>query len=145
MKFDGRLDYESFRLGLNEPCVVTAAVAALAAEGLEPEYAIANGGLDANWLTAHGIPTVTLGCGQNNIHTVDEWLDLDHFDRGLPRGTPHRYGGRLTTRRHKEEHGMEGRVEVPMNVVTLMIQFLSASKAFISGFSSCLCVFVVRI
>jgi tripeptide aminopeptidase len=75
---EGRLDYESFKIGVKEPCV-TAAVAALAAEGLEPDYAVANGGLDANWLTAHGIPTVTLGCGQNEIHTVDEWLDLDQF------------------------------------------------------------------
>ena len=75
---EGRLDYESFKIGVKEPCV-TAAVAALAAEGLEPDYAIANGGLDANWLTAHGIPTVRLGCGQNDIHTVDEWLDLDQF------------------------------------------------------------------
>ena len=45
-------------------------IAAVEAEGLEPELAISNGGLDANWLTAHGIPTVTLGCGQRNIHTV---------------------------------------------------------------------------
>lgn len=75
---DGRLDYESFKLGQDEPCVA-AAVAALAAEGLDPDYAIANGGLDANWMTAHGIPTVTLGCGQNDIHTTKEWLDLDHF------------------------------------------------------------------
>jgi tripeptide aminopeptidase len=75
---DGRLDYESFKLGLKEPSV-EAAAAALAAESLEPDYGIANGGLDANWLTAHGIPTVTLGCGQNDIHTVDEWLDLDQF------------------------------------------------------------------
>ena len=37
----------------------------------EPELAITNGGLDANWLTAHGIPTVTLGCGQQNIHTAE--------------------------------------------------------------------------
>jgi tripeptide aminopeptidase len=76
----GRLDYESFKLSMKEPSV-EAAVAALNAEGLAPEYTIANGGLDANWLTAHGIPTVTLGCGQNNIHTVDEWLDLDEFQK----------------------------------------------------------------
>ena len=29
----------------------------------------------------HGIPTVTFGAGQNDIHTVDEWVDLDEFDR----------------------------------------------------------------
>jgi tripeptide aminopeptidase len=78
VEIDGRLDYEAFHLSMNEPSV-EAAVAALEAEGLEPDYAVANGGLDANWTTAHGIPTVTLGCGQNEIHTVKEWLDLDQF------------------------------------------------------------------
>jgi tripeptide aminopeptidase len=76
--FDGRLDYEAFRLRLSDSSV-QAAAQALAAEGLDPDYAIANGGLDANWLTAHGIPTVTLGCGQNNIHTTKEWIDIDQF------------------------------------------------------------------
>jgi tripeptide aminopeptidase len=75
---EGRLDYESFRLRPDEPSVVAAAEA-LAAEGLEPEYAIANGGLDANWLTHNGIPTVTLGCGQHAIHTVDEYVDVEEF------------------------------------------------------------------
>jgi tripeptide aminopeptidase len=76
--FDGRLDYESFRLARDEPCVA-AAVAAVKAERHEPELAISNGGLDANWLTARGIPTVTLGCGQRNIHTAQEELDIADF------------------------------------------------------------------
>jgi tripeptide aminopeptidase len=38
--------------------------------------AVSNGGLDANWLNAHGIATVTLGCGQVNVHTTSERLDL---------------------------------------------------------------------
>jgi tripeptide aminopeptidase len=38
--------------------------------------------LDANWLVKHGIPTVTYGAGQNNIHTVDEFIDTDAFWRG---------------------------------------------------------------
>jgi tripeptide aminopeptidase len=78
VSFDGRLDYEAFRLSRDEPCVVAAATA-IRAEGLEPELAVTNGGLDANWLTAHGIPTVTLGCGQRNIHTVEEELDIAEF------------------------------------------------------------------
>ena len=53
--------------------------AAVRAEGHEPELAVSNGGLDANWLTARGIPTVTLGCGQRNIHTAKEELDLADF------------------------------------------------------------------
>jgi tripeptide aminopeptidase len=78
VSIEGRLDYESFRLPLEEPCVV-AAKAAVEAEGREPELAISNGGLDANWLTARGIPTVTLGCGQRNIHTAQEELDIANF------------------------------------------------------------------
>jgi tripeptide aminopeptidase len=80
VRMDGRLDYESFRLSRNEPCVVAAA-AAIEAENLTAEFAITNGGLDANWLTAHGIPTVTLGCGQQNIHTTREQLDIAEFHK----------------------------------------------------------------
>jgi len=78
VQFQGRLDYESFLLARDEPCVAVA-MAALAAEGLEPELAVTNGGLDANWLTGHGIPTVTLGCGQHHIHTTREELDIAEF------------------------------------------------------------------
>lgn len=76
--FEGRLDYEAFRLTRDEPSVV-AAIAAVKGEGREPELAISNGGLDANWFTAHGIPTVTLGCGQRDIHSVHEELDIAEF------------------------------------------------------------------
>ena len=72
-------DYESFKLALNEPCVVAAA-AAVEAAGARPEYRIADGGLDANSLTVRGIPTVTMGVGQRNAHTVTETLDLDDFE-----------------------------------------------------------------
>jgi tripeptide aminopeptidase len=78
VRIDGRLDYESFRLARDEPCVV-AATAAVVAEKCEPELAISNGGLDANWFTARGIPPVTLGCGQRNIHTTAEELDIAEF------------------------------------------------------------------
>jgi len=78
VKIDGRLDYEAFRLAIDEPSVIVAADAVKAECG-DAEYAVTNGGLDANWLTAHGIPTVTLGCGQRNIHTVAEELDIAEF------------------------------------------------------------------
>lgn len=77
--FAGHLDYDAFRLDVKDPSVV-AATEAVSAEGEEPQLAIANGGLDANWLTARGIPTVTLGCGQKHIHTVDEQLDVEQFE-----------------------------------------------------------------
>jgi len=75
---EGRIDYESFLLKIDEPCVV-AAEAAIRQVGLEPERAVSNGGVDANWTTRHGIPTVTLGCGQMNPHMVTEALDVEQF------------------------------------------------------------------
>ena len=39
--------------------VVKRAIAAVDALGLTPEPRVANGGLDANWLVRHGVPTVT--------------------------------------------------------------------------------------
>ena len=48
--------------------------------GLTPRLDISNGGLDANWMAANGVPTVTLGCGQMEIHTMNEKLDLAAFE-----------------------------------------------------------------
>jgi tripeptide aminopeptidase len=78
---EGRLDYESFLLDEDEPCVVVAEQA-IQSEGGAPIRDITNGGVDANWLSVRGIPTVTLGCGQANPHTVDERVYLPEFDRG---------------------------------------------------------------
>lgn len=79
VEFDIQHKYESFKLSQDEP-VVQAALSAIRQVGLEPETRISNGGLDANWLTDHGFPTVTLGCGQAGIHTTAESLDLEQFD-----------------------------------------------------------------
>lgn len=78
VKIDGRLDYESFLLDANLP-VVQLAEQAIAAIGRKPLRAISNGGVDANWLNAHGIPTITMGCGQMNVHMTSEMLDLAGF------------------------------------------------------------------
>lgn len=78
LEIESRLDYESFRLPRNDPSV-RAASAALCAEKLQPLLYVTNGGLDANWMFAHGIPTVTMGCGQKFLHTVREQLDLPQF------------------------------------------------------------------
>ena len=78
---EGRHDYESFLLDKTEPCVVVAEQA-VQSEGGTARCDITNGGVDANWLTVRGIPTVTLGCGQVNPHTVDERVYLPEFDRG---------------------------------------------------------------
>jgi tripeptide aminopeptidase len=76
---ESRQDYEAFRLSDREPCVAAAQQAARQA-GLDPFLAVSNGGLDANWMTAHGIPTVTLGCGQKDVHTTAEALDVTAFE-----------------------------------------------------------------
>jgi tripeptide aminopeptidase len=73
-----RLEYDSFRLSRDEPCIGVAE-RAVRSIGREPERAIADGGVDANWLSRHGIPAVTLGCGQIHPHTVREALDVERF------------------------------------------------------------------
>ena len=76
--WEEQTDYEAFRLAEDEPCVL-AAEAAVRSVGALPERAVSQGGLDANWLTHRGIPTVTLGCGQVNPHTCQEYLVLPEF------------------------------------------------------------------
>jgi tripeptide aminopeptidase len=75
---DGQLDYESFRLNDGEPCI-TVAETAMRSMGLTPVRAVSNGGLDANSMYLHKIPTVTLGCGQVSAHTTSERLDIAAF------------------------------------------------------------------
>ncbi len=79
--FRGWLDYESFLLDRRQPVVQMAEQAVLRCGG-QPEIGISNGGLDANWLVSHGIPTVTLGCGQRRAHTPEERLSLRQFRLG---------------------------------------------------------------
>ncbi|MFO0796680.1 MAG: M20/M25/M40 family metallo-hydrolase [Gemmataceae bacterium] len=77
--FTSRLDYVPFRLKDDAP-VVTRAAAAVRAMGRDPVLRTTNGGLDANWMVKHGVPTVTFGAGQNEIHTVKEYVDLTEFE-----------------------------------------------------------------
>jgi tripeptide aminopeptidase len=81
VRFRARHDYSPFRLKTTAP-VVRHATAAARLAGLEPKLRITNGGLDANWMVRHGVPTVTFGAGQNEVHTIREWIDLDEFVRG---------------------------------------------------------------
>jgi tripeptide aminopeptidase len=75
---DSELKYESFRLPVESP-TVQLALSAVSAAGLTASTRIGNGGLDANWMKVHGFPTVTLGCGQQDIHTVNETLHIPGF------------------------------------------------------------------
>lgn len=79
--FKARLDYYPFRLS-DDDAVVKHAERAIQSCGRKPTVKVANGGLDANWIVRHGVPTVTMGAGQNEIHTVDEFVDLSEFAAG---------------------------------------------------------------
>jgi tripeptide aminopeptidase len=81
MEFRARQDYFPFRLKASSP-VVKHALSAAKEAGFTPQLRIGNGGLDANWLVRHGVPTVTFGAGQHNIHTIDEYVDLTEFYQG---------------------------------------------------------------
>ncbi len=78
VKFRWRRDYYPFRLKDSAPVVRHARTAAERA-GLTPTLRTTNGGLDANWLVRHGLPTVTFGAGQRNVHTVEEYVDVPDF------------------------------------------------------------------
>jgi tripeptide aminopeptidase len=80
-RFRTRLDYHPFRLK-ETASVVRRALAAAEVAGLAPHLRVTNGGLDANWLVRHGIPTVTFGAGQNNVHTIEEYVDIPEFLHG---------------------------------------------------------------
>ncbi len=82
VKFTARSDYFPFRLKDNAP-VVKHASRAVEAIGRKPNLRVANGGLDANWMLKHGLQVATFGAGQNDIHTVKEWVDLNEFEAGV--------------------------------------------------------------
>jgi tripeptide aminopeptidase len=80
VQFKARTIYFAFRMKETLP-VVKRARAAVEGLGMTPDVRVANGGLDANWIVRHGIPTVTFGAGQNEVHTLDEWIDLAEYER----------------------------------------------------------------
>lgn len=74
--------YPPFRLAEDGP-VVGHAKRAVESLGMEPVLVFSNGGLDANWIAGkHGVPTVTIGAGQYEIHTIKEYVDVPEFIRG---------------------------------------------------------------
>lgn len=81
VSFKSRAEYPPFRLPDSSPAVVRAKRAATSI-GLAATTNFSNGGLDANWFARYRIPTVTIGAGQHDIHTVKEWVDLGQFDDG---------------------------------------------------------------
>lgn len=78
VEFHSNVDYDSFKLG-EDDAGVAAARRAVQQAGRQPILNISGGGVDANWLYKHGIPAVTLGCGQRNVHTTSETLDVADY------------------------------------------------------------------
>lgn len=81
VKFSHVASYPPFELGKDTP-IVKRATKALKALGIEPVYVFSNGGLDANWLDKHGVPAITIGSGQAEIHTIKEYVNLGEFEKG---------------------------------------------------------------
>jgi tripeptide aminopeptidase len=81
VKFVSTPSYPSFTLADDSPAVLHAKRAAKSL-GMTPTTVFSNGGLDANWLDQHGVPTVTIGAGQYEIHTVKEYVNLPEFADG---------------------------------------------------------------
>jgi tripeptide aminopeptidase len=81
VKFENKPSYPSFNLAEDSPAVKHAKRAAESL-GMKPSTVFSNGGLDANWLDKHGVPTVTIGAGQYEIHTVKEYVNLPEFADG---------------------------------------------------------------
>ncbi|MFO0948515.1 MAG: M20/M25/M40 family metallo-hydrolase [Planctomycetota bacterium] len=79
--FTGKATYPPFKLVEETPAVLHARKA-VESIGLTPNCLFSNGGLDANWLVNHGVPTVTIGAGQYEIHTIKEYVDLEEFAKG---------------------------------------------------------------
>jgi tripeptide aminopeptidase len=77
--------YPPFKLDEESP-IVKRAAKALGMLGIEPAYLFSNGGLDANWLDKHGIPTITIGAGQAEIHTIKEYVNLAEYEKGCRLG-----------------------------------------------------------
>jgi tripeptide aminopeptidase len=80
-KFTALRSYYPYRLKENSK-VVQAAQSVAASLGWQTTLRLSSGGLDANWLARHGIPTLTFGAGQHDVHTIQEYVDLEEFIEG---------------------------------------------------------------
>ena len=57
------------------PCAISVAKSL----GWTSKLDFSHGGLDANWIVRHGIPTITFGAGQNKIHTKEEFIKIKDY------------------------------------------------------------------
>ena len=73
--------YDGFRLSDDDPCVLLT-VQAADDLGITPTIGISGGGSDANILNARGLPSVVIGVGPQDVHTTDEWVDVNDLVAG---------------------------------------------------------------
>jgi tripeptide aminopeptidase len=78
IEFRSSRSYDAFRIASGEP-VVRVTSDAMRRLGMKPSLKIIDGGLDANYFNAKGIPTVTLGAGQHEIHTLSEYAEISEY------------------------------------------------------------------
>lgn len=71
--------YPGFRHDADAPVVQVAQQAAKKL-GFSSELLKSGGGSDANIFNGHGVPTVNLAVGYENIHTTDERIHTDHLE-----------------------------------------------------------------
>ena len=70
--------YTTFDLPEKER-VVARAMRAAESLGMDPALKKQFGGLDANWFNGYGLPTLTLGAGGRDAHTVGERLNVKKY------------------------------------------------------------------
>ncbi len=77
--FQFQTEYEPFEIEAGSP-VIELYQKTVRSLGIEPVLKKGRGGLDANWLFRHEVPSLTIGAGQNQIHAIGEWVNLDHYE-----------------------------------------------------------------
>ncbi len=78
VEFSSNIMYPAFNFS-EEHLLVRKAARAIKAIGREPELLFSGGGSDANVINGYGIPTINLGIGMENIHTIDERIAIEEL------------------------------------------------------------------
>ena len=78
IKFHSEREYFPFLLEKNNH-VVRNSISVAKSLGWTTKLDFSHGGLDANWIVRHGIPTITFGAGQNKIHTKEEFIKIKDY------------------------------------------------------------------
>ncbi len=71
--------YQAYRLDIQTPLVQLVA-GALRKAGIEPEFATAGGGSDANCYNSYGIPAVVVSTGMQKNHSSSEYITVKNLE-----------------------------------------------------------------